>query len=58
MDNYTPDLEIKLGNLKLTLGNRLKIVEELDAGIFMSLTKVEENNQEITDEGICSESMN
>ena len=39
MDNYTPDLEVKLSNLKLILENRLKIIEELDASIFMSLTK-------------------
>ena len=35
----------------------MKIIEELDAGIFMSLTKAREINQEITDAGIYSESI-
>ena len=58
MDNYTLDLEVKLSNSKLTLENRLKIIKEPDADIFMSLTKAEEVNQEITDAGTYSESIN
>ena len=55
IDNYSPDSESKLNNLKLTLANRLKIIEDLDASIFMSLTKAEEINAEITEAGNYSD---
>ena len=58
IDNYSPDSESKLSNLKLTLANRLKIIEDLDASIFKSLTKAEEINAEITEAGNYSESIN
>ena len=58
IDNYSPDSESKLNNLKLTLANRLKIIEDLDASICMSLTKAEEINAEITEAGNYSESIN
>ena len=58
IDNYSPDSESKLNNLKLTLANRLKIIEDLNASIFMSLTKAEEINAEITEAGNYSESIN
>ena len=58
IDNYSPDSESKLNNLKLTLANRLKIIEDLDASIFISLTKAEEINAEITEAGNYSESIN
>ena len=56
--NYSPDSENKLNNLKLTLANRLKIIEDLDASIFMSLTKAEVIKAEITEAGSYSESIN
>ena len=49
-----PDSESKLNNVKLTL----EIIEDLDASIFMSLTKAEEINAEITEAGNYSESVN
>ena len=41
----------------MTLTNRLKIIEDLDASIFMRLTKAEEINAEITEAGSYSESI-
>ena len=58
IDNYSPDSESKLNNLKLTLANRLKIIEDLDASIFMSLTKAKGIIAQITESGNYSEFIN